>query len=191
MKFNIEVDVDWLEEGGSVNEEVRGEIIHGVMRQINKETKEKISKAMDESLREAQEQAAELINAQILKAVDDWLNNEVVVTDKFGEPKDSGTLKDIIKREWSDVLNRRVDADGSFSGYGNKKYTVLEYLTNRRVTEVVEENLKSFSSEVNRKIKEEINKGIKNNVSDMFAQMVVGAAQQQYKDQQALESKTQ
>ena len=40
MKFNIEVDVDWLEEGGSVNEEVRGEIIYGVMRQINKDTKE-------------------------------------------------------------------------------------------------------------------------------------------------------
>ncbi|MCG8609200.1 MAG: hypothetical protein MI864_01570, partial [Pseudomonadales bacterium] len=141
MKFNIEVDVDWLEEGGSVNEEVRGEIIYGVMRQINKDTKEKISKAMDESLREAKEQAAELINAQILKAVDDWLNNEVVITDKYGEPKDSGTLKDIIKREWNDVLNRRVDADGSFSGY-SKKYTVLEYLTNTRVTEIVEENLK-------------------------------------------------
>ena len=57
------------------------------------------------------------------------------------------------------------------------------------VREVVDSELRQYKTDIDKKIKEEINNGIKRNVSDLFAQMVINTAQQRHAEQMAIESK--
>ena len=186
MKLNITVDIDWIEEDGSIDDEVKSEIINGVKNAIsqscmsNMEAKSKI--AIDAAI----ENASKKIEEKAVSFVDDWLENEVKITDRFGDTKEKGTLKDIIKRTFDDTLNQKVDKNGSFSnGYGSS-FTLIEYLTGKRVDEAVSDRMKSFGRDIDLSIEACVNKGIKERVSDKFAQMIVGAAKQDYKEAQAL-----
>ena len=185
MKLNISVDIDWIEEDGSIDEEVKAEIIQGVKNAISKSCLSNMEQKSKIAIDAAIKDAAAKIEEKAISFVDDWLENEVEITDRFGDVQESGTLKDIIKRTFNDTLNRKVDKKGSFSGYSTN-YTLLEYLTGKRVEEVVNERMKSFGKDIDKSIEACVNKGIKDRVSDKFAQMVVGAAKQDYKDAQAL-----
>ena len=63
---------------------------------------------------------------------------------------------------------------------------MLEFITGKNVKEVVATELKGFKKDIDQKIKAAINEGIKNNVSDAFAEMIVGVAKSRHKDSQAI-----
>lgn len=177
MKLNIEVDIDWLEDDGSIDDMVQHEIILGVKQAISKGclalVEKKTQKAIDDGLKSA----INLMNDKVSTFFEEWLNTEAVITDKYGDKKEEGSLKDIIKRQFSDCINERVDKDGRVGGYGST-YTRMEFLTGKKVQLIVDEHLSNYGKNINKTIKDTIEKGIKSRVSDKFAEMVIGYAKQ-------------
>lgn len=189
MKLNIQVELDWLEEDGGIEQRVQDEIISGVKNAISKDcldlVKDKTKEAIDTGLTEATAH----LKDKVSEFFENWLDNEAVVTDKFGDPTEKGTLKDIIKREFNDCMNQRVDAKGNRSdGYG-AKYTRLEFVTGAKVKEVVDDSLARYNAEIEKTIKATIDAGIKQRVSDKFAEMVIGYARQDFENAKAIEHK--
>ena len=71
-KFNIEVELDWIdncEEGISIDDEIRDQVVRGVKEQLLKRATEEAVKAVDEVILEKIEQAKESID----KKIDDFL----------------------------------------------------------------------------------------------------------------------
>jgi hypothetical protein len=186
MKLNIQIDIDWIEEDGSIDEEVKASIVQGVKNAISKSCMDSMEEKSKLAIDSAILKASEKIEEKAVQFADDWLENEVAVTDKWGDLKEKTTIKGLVKAAFNDTLNQKVDKNGKISnGYGGS-YTLIEYLTGKRVNDVVGERMKTFGKDIDRQIKESIDKSIKDNVSDKFAQMVIGVAKQEYKDVQAL-----
>lgn len=180
MKINITVDIDWIEEDGNIDEEVKYQIIDGVKKAISKQCLDKVekeaSKRIDAAIEESISSVQKSIEDKALAFADDWLENEVTVTDKWGDAKDSLTIKDLIKNTFDKLLEKQVDSEGKFSnGYGGRS-TLLSYLTGLRVEEVVASKMKGFNKEIDDQITKAVNAGIRKNVSDKFAEMVVATA---------------
>lgn len=193
MKLNIEVELEWIEEDGSLDDQVKDELIRGVKQSIGKSCLEKVEKqastAVDKAIADAVLNAEKLINDRVIKFVEDFLSKSVEVTDKWGDVVRSGTIEELVKERFDKALNTKVDSDGrpSSNGYGVST-TLHEFLIGKSVKDVVTKELSGYKSNIDKKIKEEINQGIKNNVSDLFAEMVVGVAKDRHRNQTALES---
>ena len=185
MKLNITVDIDWIEENGSIDEEVKHEIINGVKNSISKQCLAKVEKEastrIDQAIDDAVKKSQKAIEDKAIAFADDWLENEVTITDKWGDPKDTLTVTDLIKRTFDGLLEKRVDKEGRFSDGYNDKMSLIKYLTGTRVEQVVGERMKDFSKNIDDQITKAVNSGIRENVANKFAEMVVATANENNK----------
>ncbi|HAT5559958.1 TPA: hypothetical protein JAD51_001267 [Proteus mirabilis] len=189
MKLNITVDLDWLEEDGNIDEEVKHQIIQGVKSAISKQCLDKVEKKASEQINQAINDsitaAKRAIEQKAIAFADEWLEKEVTITDKWGDVQDCLSITDLIKRTFDNLLEKKVNDNGSFTdGYGGGT-RLITWLTDKRVKDVVQEKLKGINKDIDRQITEAVNAGIRKNVSDKFAEMVVMTA----KHQNALEHK--
>lgn len=192
MKINITVEVDWIEEDGSIDEEVQHQIIQGVKNSISKTCLDKvesqaaksINAAIDDSIKKAQK----AIEEKAVKFADDWLENEVTITDKWGDKADCLTIKDLIKRTFDGLLQQHVNERGEFtnSSYGGTR--LINWLTGDKVQSVVQNKLKDMNKDIDNQITNAVNAGIRENVANKFAEMVVQTAKAN--NQIALENKS-
>jgi len=187
MKLNIQVELDWLEDDGSIDDVVQQEIISGVKRAISKDCLKLVEKKTQQAIDDGVNAAVGLMQEKVAGFFEEWLNTEAVISDKYGDTVEKGSLKEIIKREFNNCMNQNVDKDGkSCNGYG-AKYSRLEFVTGKKVKEIVDESLSRYGKDIDRTIKETIEKGIKLRVSDKFAEMVIGYAKQDHENAKAID----
>ncbi|HEN3579102.1 TPA: hypothetical protein U5D98_002331 [Yersinia enterocolitica] len=191
MKLNISVELEWLGEDGDLDAEVKQEIISGVKSAISRDCLAKVEKEasaqINQAINESISVAKKAIEQKAIKFADDWLEKEVTVTDKWGDVQDCLTITDLIKRTFDGLMEKKVNNEGSFDvGYGNGT-RLITWLTDKRVQDVVQEKLKGINKDIDRQITEAVNAGIRKNVSDKFAEMVIQTAK--HNNQMALENK--
>lgn len=178
MKLNIQVELEWLGEDGNLDEEVKLQIIDGVKRAISRDCLSKVekeaSKQIDLAIKESIGQATKTIQQKAIDFVDEWLEREVTVTDGYGDKRMQCSIKEIVKKNFEKTLEMKVKGDGSFDNYGDMR--LIDYLTGKRVKDVVAQHVKGINSDIERAIKTEIENGIKDGVAKKFAEMVIQTA---------------
>lgn len=180
MKLNISVELEWLGEDGDLDAEVKQEIISGVKNAISRDCLAKVEKEasaqINQEINESISVAKKAIEQKAIKFADEWLEKEVTVTDKWGDVQDCLTITDLIKHTFDGLMEKKVNNEGSFDvGYGNGT-RLITWLTDKRVQDVVQEKLKGINKDIDRQITEAVNAGIRKNVSDKFAEMVIQTA---------------
>lgn len=191
MKLNISVELEWLGEDGDLDAEVKQEIISGVKNAISRDCLAKVEKEasaqINQEINESISVAKKAIEQKAIKFADEWLEKEVTVTDKWGDVQDCLTITDLIKHTFDGLMEKKVNNEGSFDvGYGNGT-RLITWLTDKRVQDVVQEKLKGINKDIDRQITEAVNAGIRKNVSDKFAEMVIQTAK--HNNQMAIENK--
>jgi RNA processing factor Prp31 len=180
MKINVEIDLDWIEEGGNIDEEFKRQLIEGVKNSISrdvlKDAREKAKEACQQAVSAAGNEISDEIRKHAREYAENWLNNEVTVTDKYGDIVQSCKVIEIIKSNWEKLLESDVDSKGNFCDRYSRKTTLIKYLTGEHIKDVVGEELKSLKTDIDKSIKEHISKGIKESVADRFAEMVIDTA---------------
>jgi hypothetical protein len=190
MKLNIQVELDWIEEDGNLDKEVQEQIITGVKNAISRDCLKMVEKKTQAAIDNGMESAIELMKEKVSNFFEEWLNNEVKITDNYGDTIKHGSLNDIIKQEFNNCMNERVGKDGKVTSYGSN-YSRLEFVTGKKVTEVVNDYMANYGKDIDKTIKKAIEEGIKSRVSDKFAEMVIGYAKQDYENSKAIEHKSQ
>ncbi|MDC9591782.1 hypothetical protein PSI23_21505 [Xenorhabdus sp. XENO-10] len=188
MKINITVDLDWLEEDGNIDEEVKYQIIEGVKKSISRQCLDKVekeaSKQINQAINESINSAKATIEKKAIAFADEWLKKEVTVTDKWGDVQECLTITDLIKKSFDNTLEKKVDKNGNFtSSYDG--IPLIKYLMSDRMQELVSKRVSVIQKDIDQAITNAVNNGIRENVSNKFAEMVVNTARQQH----ALESK--
>ena len=190
MKINVSVELDWIEEDGSIDEEVKAELIGGIKRSISQQCLAKVEKEasvkIDEAIQQAIQQATKSIQQKAVEFADEWLENEVEITDKWGDVKKKATIKDVIKSTFDHTLEKKVNENGEFAdGYGRSgNTTLISWLTGKKVENVVADKLATLNKDIDNQITKAVNAGIRKNVSDKFAEMVVATAHHDNKAKQ-------
>lgn len=190
MKLNISVELEWLGEDGDLDAEVKQEIISGVKNAISRDCLAKVEKEasaqINQAINESISVAKKTIEQKAIKFADDWLEKEVTVTDKWGDVQDCLTITDLIKRSFDKTLEKKVDSSGNFSNDYNSM-PLVKYLMGQRMEELVQAKIKPLQKDIDNAIANAVNAGIRKNVSDKFAEMIIQTAKQN--NQPALEIK--
>lgn len=190
MKLNISVELEWLGEDGDLDAEVKQEIISGVKNAISRDCLAKVEKKasaqINQAINESISVAKKAIEQKAIKFADDWLEKEVTVTDKWGDVQDCLTITDLIKRSFDKTLEKKVDSSGNFSNDYNSM-PLVKYLMGQRMEELVQAKIKPLQKDIDNAIANAVNAGIRKNVSDKFAEMIIQTAKQN--NQPALEIK--
>jgi len=105
------------------------------------------------------------------------------MADKYpGDPVEKGKIIDLIKKSFTDLLQKKVDENGRFGNTYGSSSTLIDWITKDRVEKVVSEKLNGLSKDIDKQIEKAVNAGIRENVSNKFAEMVIQTAKENLKN---------
>ena len=167
MKLNVTVEMDWLaydEEGDSGVEPdqlVKDAIIKGVMEKIS-------GKLLDEVRSQATEQVKVRVNETITNMLENFLDQPVVITDRYGDVKERHeSVKEMMKDQFDKFMEAPVDDSGNPTrGCGYNEKSRLNWLLTTHVNAKAAQFMKDVVALVDDKLKKQLDAELKARVSD-------------------------
>lgn len=176
-KFNIEVEMDWLDEETSIDEEIKEEVIRGAKDYLLNKTTDEIIKKLDEALADKVKEFSDVIDNK----VDEFLNT--ISTDNISKIKipvkeyDWGTevemkpITKFIEEKFNYyVSQKRYDSEFKETRYdSDRKYSMLELDITRYLNSVlskkVSDMVKSAQANVEKEIIGSLEQNLKENLT--------------------------
>jgi hypothetical protein len=170
LKFVVETEDLFGCEGIPFEEllksEMQKEILNNCRKNLKSDKFEKFAKLVEEKL-----------VSEIKVRLENFLSEEILLTGRYGEKNWGGSIEDLIKQRFDDILLRPVDSQGNtLKGCTSKEDTWIEWI----IRDKLEKNIKTEIETAGRKIRKEINEeiddklleiketGIKEKISDIF-----------------------
>ena len=164
-KFNIEVELDWIEDGtidASVKHAVVTEVVKTVVDKVISEVKQEVSGVIVEKL-----------NTRVDETYEEIMSRPIVVTDRWGEEKEAfSSLESAIKKRVDHYFTEQVDSSGKATSYNNKVGTRLQWLIDNRVAKEADVKIKEAVKEVEAKIKDTLDQKFKEHISKKITDFV-------------------
>lgn len=169
MVFKCEVEIDWIDEDCTIEDMIKKDIASQVAHKVAGEHTEIVKIARTGLETE--------ITKFVANHIKRFMEETITITDQWGDPikgKEDITIKDLIKRKFDTMMSVKVDENGrvNSSSYNNK-YILRDWLIGKAVEKEVESNFKDFSKTIKEAVASEMNKKIKEEVSDNFATLLV------------------
>lgn len=174
MKLNIQVELEWIDEEGNLDEQVRNQIISGVVARVSRGNIEEAERAAKEAIRT---QVAATIDNQIIKITEELLAGEFDVTDRWGEVKvHQTTVKKELKKELDAFLTQKVDKDGrpQPDGYGSYD-TRINWLIQRTLLDKytgLKKEVEQVSAKIQAELKEYVDSLLKAQLGEGIAKAI-------------------
>jgi hypothetical protein len=171
MKFNITVDLDWLEEeGGNLDEIVKSQVIDAVVSRVS-------ASAIGEATRAAQEAASgrilAAIDEQVAQITKSLLDRRFDLTDKYGHVKVADTcVMDELKKQLDGFLTERVDSNGKKAEYSRDEDTRLNWLLKSQIDSNVKAQVRIVGETVQRELKAYIDTTLKAQIGENVAKAI-------------------
>jgi len=146
MKFTVEVEIDWVDDDGGLDEAVKKEIIRGVEAKICKRADSEITEAIDKKL-------ATVIDDRLNEMITGWLAREVSVTNTYGDVVENGTIESLLQERFDKFWAQKVDNKGRSGreGYGNQQ-SRMAWLQNQKIkdkcTKFAQELAKTMDAQI-------------------------------------------
>lgn len=129
-KFNIEVELDWLDEDESIDEEIKRQVIEGlqnsVSRNVEKEINSKMAERIEEEVEKVSQSFIERLSHERLAAIK-------IPTKKgyYSSEVEYVSLSEFIGEKFDDMMsNKTLTKNGGKPRYrDDAAYSVIEYLT--------------------------------------------------------------
>lgn len=132
MKISVDLNLDWIEEGGSVDETVKEMIIDKVVQDTRKNISDKIMEQATESIMVK-------VDALVEELWSDFMDKRVKITDKYGDPiEHHDSIKSMLKTKLDTFLDSKVTANGTPVKPGECGYNTrprIEWLLDSRIAE--------------------------------------------------------
>ena len=174
-KFNITVELDWIDEEYNLDEEIREAIVDKV-----------VNKVQDKFIQQVDTECSNRINdqmANIEKAVSDKLNSIMDsffdeprdVTDRYGDVIKKGvTVRDTLKKACDEFINQPLDQSGkpTTSDWNVKYKTRIDYIVAKSINYDMERAINNAVSAVTDNLKKKITDEVKKQMGDKLANIL-------------------
>lgn len=150
MKLKFSVDTEDLEEEMDFDtlftDSLRKEIINGAKANLGSEKFKEFAKL-----------ASDNIVTGIKLKLEHFLSEEIALVDQWGKKFFVGSVEDLIKKRFDDILLRPVDSAGrTLTGCALSKQTWIEWKLERALTEEVAQQIKVAEKEIKYLVKEQV-----------------------------------
>lgn len=177
-KFNIEVELDWLnDEEYSIDDEIREQVINGVKDKLLKRATDEELKKLDSAIAEKLEEATDIIEQRVQDFIAVVTKKQI---EKIQIPKKKSTWSDEVEfipisefvgRQYEEYLTKKVyDKDFEVARYNSDKvYSIAE----AHIKSYLNDTLSAQVSEMVRKAQKEaedtVIKTLEQNLKDQLA----------------------
>ena len=134
-----------------------------------------------DKFKEFSQLASDTIIADIKLRMENFLNEEIALTGRYGEKMFVGSIEDLIKQRFDDVLLRPVDGSGkTLQGCTSAGKTWIEWSIEQNLEAVLKRHIKTASDKILKEVekriaeqlKEIMDNGIKERVGRAFADIL-------------------
>ncbi len=181
-RFNIEVELEWVDEDGNIDSEIQVRVIKDLAKAISE-------KVNGDKASQIAEKVSDAVDALVNKEFESLLSQEVVLRDNYGDVKTKyDSVREMIKARFDNYISQPVDSnDGTAwnnNGYGRgQKITRFEYIMGKAFGSELEKKMKDLKATVEKdtevamqamfaKMKETLEKSIKGHLGEKVADLI-------------------
>lgn len=177
MKFNVEIDLDWIDEDSTIDETVKHQIISNIESRIVRTLEAKV---LESATAKIDGQIQALINTNVHAMVSEKVANLMTVprtaTDEYGRvTKENFTIESMLINAVDAAVNRKtLDENGrnSSDNYG-KKYSYFEYFATKDIPALIDKRVKALAEQTQKDIETLVKDKIKTEVADKLTNLIV------------------
>lgn len=178
--FKIEVELDWIdnaEDGISIDEELRDEVIRGVKEQLLKRATEETVKILDnaiaESITVATQQIKEKVDLFVENICEEKIANMVIPYKKdcWSETVNYMSMSEFVGKRYEEFLNRKVfNKDGEIPRYDSDRNTSInEYYINKYLQKTLVGKVSEIIKTAKGEAEQTVLKTLEQNLKDQLA----------------------
>lgn len=174
-KFNITVELDWMDEEYNLDEEIRDTIINSIVDKVKDrlvcQVENECNSKIDEQMKNIEKAVSDKLNG----IMDAFFDEPRDITDRYGDVIKKGvTVKDTLKEACDNFMNQSLDAEGrpTTSSYNVKYKTRVDYIVAKSIDYNMESKIKSAVSDVVSKLKDTIANEVKKQMGDKLANVL-------------------
>lgn len=179
MKFAVEIDLDWIEEDSSIDEEVKHQIITSIEAKVLGALKEQVlSKAKEKIDEQIVTLVNENIHTMVSAKVAELMSVNRTVTDQYGRvTKENFTIEQMLIDAVDGAINKKtLDGDGRVAsdGYNSRAaYSHFDYYATKNIPAMVDAKVKELGEKVKKDIEQLVTEKIKTQVADKLTALIV------------------
>lgn len=179
MKFAVEIDLDWIEEDSSIDEEVKHQIITSIENKVLKQLQDKVLATASERI---EAQVTGLITSNVHTMVSEkvaaLMSLDRTATDEYGRvTKANFTIESmLIDAVESAVTKKTLNSSGKVaSGNYNDAahYSYFDYFATKDIPALIDAKVKALSEIVKKDIEQLVTTKIKTQVADKLTALIV------------------
>lgn len=174
-KFNITVEIDYIDEEGNLDQELYDRIVDSVVDKVSKNVTEKIQKSAEDKVDMQTAKMENIISDRLNSLMDEFFETPRKTYDRYGDViKTDITVKDMLKKACDDFMYEKVDTSGkpaSLSSWG-PNMTRIEYMIKKAVSGDMETAIKNATDEITKKIKEKVSNEVKMQMGEKLSAFV-------------------
>ena len=168
-KIKIEVDLDWINEGGGIDEKVKNEIINNIVERFEKSINHDITEKAEELI---SKKIQEKIDEKVNNITSELLNREFNLCDKWGDiTRKNVRVIDLLKEKLDNFLIEKVDKDGKTNGY-NSNIQRIDYIIQKNIDSTMKIKVEEAAKEVKKGLEKYIDTTLKSQIGENVAQLI-------------------
>ena len=170
-KFNIEVNLDWVDEEGNIDEALKSEITSAIVSKISANAMDSVAKQVNEIVNgRIETDVSEKLNA----LMEDFFEKPRTITDQWGDKvKTDVSVIDLLKKSCDDFITAKVDENGktiSGSYYGKSKNRI-DYIVDSKIDYTMKSAIDRAAEEFKKKLVEYVNESVRSRIGESVAKV--------------------
>ncbi len=151
-KFNIEVEIDWIDEEGSIDQIVKDAIESQI---VDKVAKDIANDVKAEQAKKFHDQIEKAVNIMVNDTFESLLSVQVVKYDDYGDVKQTfPSVREMIKGKFDNYLSEMVDSKtGNRPEYSSQKVSRFDYIMGKSFANELDKKMKDLASETDKRVK--------------------------------------
>lgn len=177
MKFAVEIDLDWIEEDSSIDEEVKHQIITSIESKV-------LASLKDAVLKSAQEKIDGQIQSLITANINDMVSGKVrelmfvdrTATDQYGRvTKENFTIESMLIEAVENAITKKtLNGNGNVADHYNRaEYSHFDYYVTKNIPAMVDAKVKELGEKTKKDIEQLVTTKIKTQVADKLTALIV------------------
>ena len=170
-RFNIEVNLDWVDEEGNIDDTLKEEITSAIVSKISLNAMSGVEKQVNEIVNgKIEKDVSEKLNA----LMEDFFDKPRTITDQWGDTvKTDISVIDLLKKSCENFINATVDESGktvSGSYYGKTKKRI-DYIVESKIDYNMKSAIDRAAEEFKKKLVAYVNESVRTRIGESVAKM--------------------
>ena len=174
-KFNITVELDWIDEEYNLDEEIREAIVDKIVNKVQDKLIQQVDTECSNKINDQMANIEKAVSDKLNSIMDSFFDEPRDVTDRYGDVIKKGvTIRDTLKKACDEFINQPLDQNGkpTTSDWNVKYKTRIDYIVAKSINYDMERTINNAVSSVTDNLKKKIADEVKKQMGDKLANIL-------------------